>query len=157
MAYNPSLYDPYRAQQFQPAQFQPAQPMFQQVVQPVNGLIKVDGIEGAQMFQLPPNSVSPPLFVAEENAFFVKTTDGGGAASLKKYTFQEEPIASSTNPEFVTREYFDNKINEMMEAINGQHAVPGQTTSAGQFVAQPSQQAQVAGAVEHLVQPDVPV
>lgn len=78
MAYNPSLYDPYRAQQFQPAQFQPAQPMFQPVVQPVNGLIKVDGIEGAQMFQLPPNSVSPPLFVAEENAWGNRGWGGNG-------------------------------------------------------------------------------
>lgn len=149
MAYNANLYSPYAGQQFQPQQ-QIFQPM-----QPVNGLVQVDGIEGAKMFQLPPNSVSPPLFLAEENAFFIKTTDGGGAASLKKYTFQEEPISSNTNGDFVTREYFDNKINEMMEAINGQHTVQGQPAAAGQLPAQPGQPAQVAGAVEHAVQPNV--
>lgn len=111
MAYNPNLYNPYAPQQFHPSNqvFQPAQP--------VNGLVKVDGIEGAQMYQLPPNSVSPPLFLSEENAFFVKTTDGGGAATLKKYSFQEEPIAGNTNGEFVTREYLDEKINEIMEPL----------------------------------------
>lgn len=145
MAYNPNLYSPYAGQQFQPTQqvFQPAQP--------VNGLVRVDGIEGAKMYQLPPNSVSPPLFLTEENAFFVKTTDGGGAATLKKYAFQEEPMTSNTQGDFVTREYFDQQMNNILEAINGKHAVPEPTTATGQFVAQPDQPAQVAGAVERPV------
>lgn len=129
MAYNPSLYNPYGSQQFQPTisypqQYQPTM----QPQQPVNGLIKVTGIEGAQLYQLPPGSVSPPLFLENENAFFVKTTDDGGAATIKKYTFEEAPIAdTASNPnDFVTREYFDQQMQNIMEAINGKHPVPEQ-------------------------------
>lgn len=113
MAYNASLYNPY----LQPPQF--TRP-------PVNGLIKVDSIEGAQMYQLPPNSVSPPLFLASENAFFVKTTDGGGAFTLKKYTFSEAPIEQSDSSNYVTKEYFDSWTEKIMEAINGKHTVSEQ-------------------------------
>jgi hypothetical protein len=127
MAYNPSLYNPYGNQ--------PMSNMFTpsyQPQQPVNGLIKVTGIEGAQMYQLPPGSVSPPLFLDSENAFFVKTTDDGGAATIKKYKFEEEPIATNgNNSEFVTREYFDQQMNNILEAINGKRAVsePEQPTA----------------------------
>ncbi len=129
MAYNPSLYNPYGSQQFQPTisypqQFQPTM----QPQQPINGLIKVTGIEGAQMYQLPPGSVSPPLFLEDENSFFVKTTDDGGAATIKKYTFEEAPIIDTSNNQndFVTREYFDQQMQNIMEAINGKHFVPEQ-------------------------------
>ena len=129
MAYNPSLYNPYGSQQFQPTISYPQQ--YQPTMQPqhpVNGLIKVTGIEGAQLYQLPPGSVSPPLFLEDENAFFVKTTDDGGAATIKKYTFEEAPIVNADdNPNgFVTREYFDKQMQNIMEAINGKHTVPEQ-------------------------------
>ena len=132
MVYNsPSLYNPYGSAQYQPtaSYLQQYQPTFQPQ-QPVNGLIKVKGIEGAQMYQLPPGSVSPPLFLEEENAFFVKTTDDGGAPTIKKYTFEEAPMATSGNPgEFVTREYFDQQMNNILEAINGKHSVSEQQTA----------------------------
>ena len=132
MAYNPSLYNPYGLQQFQPTtqanQLSTFQPTFTPN-QPVNGLIRVDGVEGAQMYQLPPSSVSPPLFLSSENAFFVKTTDDGGAATIKKYSFKEEPMATNDNSgQYVTREYFDQQMNNILEAINGKHTVPGQQT-----------------------------
>lgn len=107
MAYNPSLYNPYGYQN----------------QSPVNGLVSVDGIKGAQLYQLPPNSVSPPLFLTEENAFFVKTTDGGGAATIRKYTFEEAAIEPESNSDYVTRDYLDKRIDQIMEAINGKHPV----------------------------------
>lgn len=127
MAYDPRMYNPYNSQQYQPSipyQSRQYQPAFQQQ-QPVNGLIKVKGIEGAQMYQMPPGSVSPPLFLEDENSFFVKTTDDGGAATIRKYKFEEEPMASTGSGEFVTREYFDQQMNNILEAINGKHTVPG--------------------------------
>ena len=129
MAYDPSLYNPYGLQQFQPR------------VQPINGLIQVNGIEGAQMYQLPPGSVSPPLFLKDENAFFVKTTDDGGAASIKKYTFEEAPITNNNSTEYVTREYFDQQMNNIMEAINGKHPVSEQPSeTAGKLDSQHAEQ-----------------
>ena len=125
MAYNPSLYNPYGLQQ--PTVSPQAPQMFQQ---PVNGLVRIESIEGAQMYQLPPNSVSPPLFLGSEAAFFIKTTDGGGAATLKKYSFKEEPMMMDNNSsEFVTREYFDQQMNNILEAINGKPAVSEPTAN----------------------------
>lgn len=135
MSYNPSLYNPYGSQQYQPMSTQNMNWSYQPTVthvQPVNGLIKVTGIEGAQMYQLPPGSVSPPLFVEDENAFFIKTTDDGGAAAIKKYRFEEAPMTAQNQGDFVTREYFDQKMQAIMEAINGKHPVPEQSETQGQ-------------------------
>ena len=111
MAYDPSLYNPYGLQMPQ---------------QPVNGLVSIDSIEGGEMYPLPPNSVSPPLFLNNENAFIVKRTDGGGAYSLKKYTFAEEELPGANEELYVTKEYFDSQIAEIKEAINGKRIVPEQ-------------------------------
>lgn len=123
MAYNPSLYNPYGTQQFQPTISYPQQfqPTMQQ--QPVNGLVRIEGIEGAQMYQMPTNSVSPPLFLGNEAAFFIKTTDGGGAATLKKYSFKEEPLEPVSN-DYVTKADFNAFAQEIREAINGKPVVP---------------------------------
>ena len=135
MAYNSSPYNLYGSQQYQPTtgsgiQYQPTYTP----QQPVNGLIKVTDIRGAEMYLLPPGSVSPPLFLEDENAFFVKTTDDGGAATIKKYVFEEAPIAKAedNSNNFVTREYFDQKMQAIMEAINGKHTVPEQPAAQGQ-------------------------
>lgn len=140
MAYDPSLYNPYGNQQFQNMNWSYRPTVT--TAPPINGLIRIDGIEGAQMYQLPPNSVSPPLFVGDENAFFIKTTDGGGAATLKKYTFAEAPMPSNNNSsEFVTREYFDQQMNNIMEAINGKHPVSEQPSeTAGKLNSQHAEQ-----------------
>ena len=150
MAYNPSLYNPYGSQQFQPTVSYPA--TYQSTFQPtpsVNGLVRIESIEGAQMYQLPPNSVSPPLFLGEENAFFIKTTDGGGAATLKKYTFAEAPITDNNSDDFVTREYFDQQMNNIMEAINGKYSVSGQqpANEQQQFTPQPDPATQATRSV----------
>ena len=118
MAYNPALYNPYGLQT--------------QQVQPTNGLVWIDGIEGAQMNQMAPDSVSPPLFLKEEDSIIIKTTDGGGAASLKKYSFSEVPLQQNDSELYVTKEYFDAKIGEITEAINGKHIASEQSDPDGE-------------------------
>lgn len=118
---------------FQPAFFGPSTTQFapgymqQQAVmaQPINGLVRVESIEGAQMYPLPPNSVSPPLFLGSDNVFFIKTTDGGGAPTIKKYRFDEEqePAATTAPQGSVTKEEFDSFKAEIMEVLNGKHPV----------------------------------
>lgn len=112
MAYNPNLYNPYGYSQQMPAQ-----------QQSVNGLIWIDGIEGAQMYPLPPNSTSPPLMWKNEPYFSIKTTDAGGAFTVKTFKFQEEILQSQVANDTVTREDFDKFKQEVMEAINGKPAV----------------------------------
>lgn len=118
MTYDPMFYNPYLNRPFQQSQ-------------PVNGLVRIESMDDAKVYQLPPNSVSPPLFLGSENAFFIKTTDASGGGTLKKYKFEEEPIPSDNiNSNFVTREYFDQQMNNIMEAINGKHSVSESAESA---------------------------
>lgn len=113
MAYNPNLYNPY------------GQPMpTQQQQQPVDGLVWIDGIKGAQMYPLPPNSTSPPLMWKGEPYFTVKTTDAGGAFTLQTFKFQEEILQSTALSDTVTRADLESFKKEIMEAINGKPAVP---------------------------------
>ncbi len=140
MPYNPNMYN-LGGQQYFP---QPSAG-FAMGQQPVNGLVAIDGIEGARMYQLPPNSVSPPLFLRNENAFFVKSTDGGGAPSLRRFTFSEDVIEPNNAGMFVTRDYFDKQMKMIMEAIN-ERAVPERP--ATDKPAQPADEAPADGAVK---------
>lgn len=133
MAYNPAIYSPYAPQAIVPPQpIVPMQPMAQQP-QPSNGLVFIDGIEGAQMYPQAPDSVSQPLFLKSEDAFIVKTTDAGGAASLKKYSFTEIPLNDKNESElYVTKDYFDSQITELKETINDQRTASEQPSSIEQ-------------------------
>ena len=124
MAYNPNLYNPYGTQQYQPTlsyqqQYQPTM----QPQQPVNGLVQIDGIEGANMYPLPPNSTSPALFFKNEAKFAVKSTDGGGAVTVRVFNFEEETLQTSNPNDIITRQDLEDFKKQVMEAINGKPAV----------------------------------
>jgi len=43
-----------------------------------------------------------------------------GGSTKELFSFKKEPMVTSNNSgEFVTREYFDQQMNNIMEAING--------------------------------------
>ena len=113
MAYNPYLYMPYGAQQFP------------QVTQPVDGMVWVDGMEGVRMYQLPPNSRSPVLMFKNEERFAVKTTDAGGASTVRLFKFEEETQEQEQagTGDYVTRDDFESFKNEILEAVNGKPAL----------------------------------
>jgi hypothetical protein len=50
------------------------------------GLIRVTGMDGAKMYQLSPNS-AVALFDANEDIFYIKTTDGAGFPTIRSYKF----------------------------------------------------------------------
>lgn len=143
MAYNPNLYNPYGQTNFQ--QYAPPQPM--------NGLMQVDSFEGAELYVMPPNSVSPPLFLTSDNVFFVKTTDAGGAATIKRYRFEEEEIEpDDTGSDYVTKADFKAFADKVMEAINGKHPSTGQRQAQGELVAGHDIPAQEGGTIGNSVQ-----
>ena len=59
-----------------------------QQMQPVNNLIKVAGRPGAEAYFLPPNS-SVVLMHNSEPIFYLKTTDDGGFATIREFSFVE--------------------------------------------------------------------
>ena len=98
-------------QQFQQrAQMQPG---MQQGMQ----LIRVTGMDGAKAYQMPPNSVVP-LFDADNDIMYVKSTDGAVFPTIRAFSFQ--PVEDKPEPvqQYVTRDEFDAAMKHLREAID---------------------------------------
>lgn len=123
MAYNPPLYNPYG--QNQPWSW--SQP--NQLI--ANGLTFIDSISDLDTLQMAPGSISQPYFLKDEDKFVIVTFDKVGGSTKELFSFKKEQMPTNNNQgEFVTREYFDQQINNIMEAINGKHAISTSTKSA---------------------------
>lgn len=79
----------------------------------MNGFIKVNGIDGAKAYQMPPNS-SVPLFDVNEDVFYMKTTDGAGFPTIRRFVFQEQQEAPQQHVDYVTRQ----ELEELKGMIN---------------------------------------
>lgn len=78
-------------------------------------ITRVTGEEGAKAYQMAPNS-SAALFDGNEDIFYLKTTDGAGFPTIRKFKFEEiqakapEPAEGS---DYITREEFEQFREEM--------------------------------------------
>lgn len=110
----------------------PILPTYQQQQQPFNGLIWVKSKESVMQISLPPNSTSQPIMNENGKEFYVVSTDGVGTKSLEIFDYSphvDEPKPSVDTTNFVSREEFNARIDQLMEAINGTNG-PTQTTQA---------------------------
>lgn len=120
------------------AQTQAQMPQFNAqmpVQQPVNGLTRVTGIDGAKSYQMPPNSVAA-LFDDSTDIFYVKSTDGAGFPTIRTFEFYEhkqDPVApqQTVNTEnFATKQELQNLQGQLEELkgvlFNAQQPVPEQ-------------------------------
>lgn len=123
-----------------------------QAQQQQQGLIRVTGIEGARAYQMGPNS-SVPLFDANDDIFFVKSTDGAGFPTIKAFRFAPvEATAMPATNDFITREEFEKFKEAVLNVQQQQSPTPNNPM---QFIQQFRQQ--MAGKnpqqmVEQLVQ-----
>jgi hypothetical protein len=95
-----------------------------QMQAPANGLMFIDDIKELDTLQMAPGSISQPYFLKDEDKFIIVTFDNVGGSTKEMYSFKKEAMpATAASGDFVTREYFDRKIGDIMEAINGKHVV----------------------------------
>lgn len=94
-------------------------PQPQTQAQPVNNLIRVTGINGANAYSMPANS-AVVLFDNAEPIMYIKTTDGAGFATVTAYKFQEyqEAMKIENNSDFITRKEFEEFKNSL---VNSKH------------------------------------
>lgn len=86
-------------------------------------LIRVTGMDGAKAYQMPPNSVVP-LFDADNDIMYVKSTDGAGFPTIRAFTFQPIEDPQPQDQQYVTRVEFENAMMQLKEAIgDGQQPV----------------------------------
>ena len=116
--------------------YQPVIPnITQPIVQPVNGIVKVNGRDSALQYNLPPNSMSPALFDQNGRVFYIVSTDGTGTKTVESFDFTPhvEKSVEIDGAQFVSRQEFDEftaKVNAALGAINGVHAAVPKHQSA---------------------------
>ena len=88
MAYNPNIYMPYGQQGYpQPNwYYQPTQAQAQPQQQPFDLIIAVSGRNGAEAFQMPPNSRAV-LFDDKRDIMYRVSTDGAGYKTVTEFDF----------------------------------------------------------------------
>jgi hypothetical protein len=85
--------------------------------QPTNGLIQVNGIEGAKAYPMPPSS-AVALFDGNQDLMYVKRTDAGGYPTISTFRFEPCDQPQAAQPEYVTREDFEAlsaKVEELSQ------------------------------------------
>ena len=60
-----------------------------------NGIIWVQGVEGAKAYQLPPNSNAQLLDSENDGVFYIKVSDNVGMCTLR--TFKYEEVTETSN------------------------------------------------------------
>ena len=95
-------------------------------MQPGMRLIRVTGMDGAKAYQMPPNSVVP-LFDADNDIMYVKSTDGAGFPTIRAFAFQPIENPTPQTQQYVTREEFNDTLAKLKEAI-GHGRCPGAQT-----------------------------
>ena len=106
-------YYPPRQYQPQPMQ-QPMEPMMGMQAQ---GLIKVNGRAGADAYQMAAPNSMVALFDANDDVFYIKSTDGAGYPSIKAYRFTDAGEVSVPVEDWVSRQEFNTFKTELQEAL----------------------------------------
>lgn len=84
-----------------------------------NNIIKVNGIESVKAYTTMPNS-TVVLFDANEDKFYVKTTDASNYPTIRSFTFSEIKSPKIENSEYVTKDEF-TQFKE--EVLNGKQSI----------------------------------
>lgn len=83
-------------------------------------LIKANGIGEAREYPMGINC-EVPIFDVNDDILYIKTSDGNGFASLRRFRLTEEPLEEPVpSSSMVSREEF-NSFKE--EVLNGQHSI----------------------------------
>ncbi len=100
----------------------------QRYTQQNNGIVWVQGIEGAKAYQLMPNSNAVLLDSENEGIFYIKLSDNVGMCSLRSFRYTEI-TNEQTKPQsvdlsaYVTKAELENAVKELKEIIQNEQFV----------------------------------
>ena len=99
-----------------------------QTFQQNNGIIWVQGIEGAKAYQLAPNSNIMLLDSESDGRFYIKTSDNIGMCSLRIFQYSEVTDQPAETPgvdmsQYVTRKELSNILAGLGGNANGEQPV----------------------------------
>lgn len=99
-----------------------------------NGIIWVQGTEGAKAYQLSPNSNVILMDSEIDGRFYIKVADNVGMCTLRTFKFEEitnMPTSSAKEvdlSQFITREEFEKAISNLGGGKNGKQSIPTNDT-----------------------------
>lgn len=111
MAYYPQSYPQAYQPTFQQQNYPQAMPQPQQN----NGIVWVQGLEGAKAYPVAAGA-SVMLMDSEESVFYIKTTDQSGMPSPLRvfdYTERKDDQHKVDTSAFITREEFEKRLSEL--------------------------------------------
>ena len=93
-----------------------------------NGIIWVQGVEGAKAYQIAPNSNVLLMDSENDGRFYIKTCDNIGMCSLRYFNYSETSAATTKAPEidttqFVTKTELASVINDLKEGLKREQPV----------------------------------
>lgn len=114
--------------------FYPQQPLYPKSQTPNNGIVWVQGIEGAKAYQMSPNS-NIQLMDSENNGiFYIKVTDNIGMANLRVFHYTEitQQEMQKQEPTMDLSEYVKkSELQELLlELMSGREVSNEQSVSA---------------------------
>jgi len=92
-----------------------------------NGIIWVQGVEGAKAYQLMPNSNTVLLDSENEGLFYIKTSDNVGMCNLRIFHYEEvteKPAPQIDTSQFVTKAELQEAINQLRGGRMNEQSVP---------------------------------
>ena len=103
------------------------QPLYPQnpYIRQNNGIIWVQGIEGAKAFQLQPNSNSVLMDSENDGVFYIKVSDNVGMCNLRVFKFEEitksttTPVNTVSLEEYVRKEDLKSEVETLVNSILG--------------------------------------
>lgn len=102
-----------------------------------NGIIWVQGIEGAKAFQLMPNSNTLLMDSENDGIFYIKVCDNVGMCNLRTFKYKETTEFSKNNGNFIDTSQFitRDELNSILD----------EKLSGGQFNGKPTLQSVKSG------------
>lgn len=74
------------------------------------------GYEGAEKYPMP-RDCQAPIFDADQDYVYIKSTDTNGGVTLKRYRLEEDPIPKFEPDQYVTKKDFDTFKEEILNGI----------------------------------------
>ena len=94
-------------------------PYMNRPMQQNNGIIWVQGIEGAKAYQLPQSSNAVLMDSEREGIFYIKTSDNVGMCNLREFKYSEITGQSAQSAPDMSQYVTRDELNTILAGIGG--------------------------------------
>lgn len=106
---------------------------------PQNGIIWVQGIEGAKAYQLQPSSNAILMDSESDNRFYIKVSDNVGMCTLRTFEYHElSNLPTNDMTEYVKKSDLRAEVENLVNSMLGgnAHESTVQTTKSNKLITQ---------------------